>query len=155
VRAGSKRRVDANLIAGLIPRAAGVTDPDMARALDDRADAMQCRARELAIHAVEQGQAWVSGLGVPPRDEVKRERWLEAVSVVVANWDRWNVGNDRRPTGLDSTSKTIEEARHRERAELAVVRACQVSSPDRDLRKLQLAAEPAAVSHELSTSVDL
>jgi hypothetical protein len=37
---GAKRPTAANLIAGLIPRASGVNDPDLARALDDRATAM-------------------------------------------------------------------------------------------------------------------
>jgi hypothetical protein len=39
--AGSKRPDDAAMVAGLIPRAAGVTDPDMARALVERETAME------------------------------------------------------------------------------------------------------------------
>ena len=46
--AGSNRRLGVNLVAGLIPRAIGVTDPDMARALDEREITMQRRVRELA-----------------------------------------------------------------------------------------------------------
>ena len=41
--AGSNRRANTNLIAGSIPRAAGVSDPDLTRALDERANAMQRR----------------------------------------------------------------------------------------------------------------
>ena len=42
--AGSTPRTGADLIAGLIPRAAGVTDPDMARGLEERDETMQRRA---------------------------------------------------------------------------------------------------------------
>ena len=45
---GSRRRTGTDLIAGLIPRAVGVTDTDMARGLQERAEALQRRARELA-----------------------------------------------------------------------------------------------------------
>lgn len=76
--AGSRLRANTNLIAGLIPREVGVSDPDVARALDERADAMQRRAKELAEHAVLHGEAWVSGLGALPRDYANREQWLEA-----------------------------------------------------------------------------
>jgi hypothetical protein len=46
--AGSRRRHTGQLIAGLIPRAQGVRDPDMARALAERDQAMERRARSLA-----------------------------------------------------------------------------------------------------------
>jgi conjugative relaxase-like TrwC/TraI family protein len=44
--AGSKSPDDAYMVAGLIPRAVGVTDPDLALALVDREQAMERRARE-------------------------------------------------------------------------------------------------------------
>jgi hypothetical protein len=116
---------------------------------------MQRRARELAIHAIEQGQAWVSRLGVPPREEARRERWLEAISAVAAYRDRWNIGDDRRPIGPSGGSRTIEEASHRERAALAVGRARQLSSEGLEPRKPYLGTEPAAVAHLLPTGVDL
>ena len=43
--AGGRRRRADNLIAGLIPRAQGVTDPEMAQALAERDRAMEERAR--------------------------------------------------------------------------------------------------------------
>jgi hypothetical protein len=46
--AGGRRRQSGQLIAGLIPRAQGVRDPDMARALAERDQAMERRARSLA-----------------------------------------------------------------------------------------------------------
>ena len=49
--AGGRRRLGQNLIAGLIPKAQGVTDPDMAKGLADREVAMEERARALAEQA--------------------------------------------------------------------------------------------------------
>ena len=43
---GSKSPDDADMVAGLIPRAVGVTDPDLARALVEREQAMGQRVRE-------------------------------------------------------------------------------------------------------------
>ena len=71
---GSARRAGTDLIAGLIPRAVGVTDPDMARGLEERDEAMQRRARALAEQAIEQNQVWVRRLGVPPYDPLAREQ---------------------------------------------------------------------------------
>lgn len=75
VAAGSKRQVATNLIAGLIPRAAGVADAEMARTPAERDQAMERRARELAGEAIESGQAWVRGLGAAPGDPGAREAW--------------------------------------------------------------------------------
>ena len=57
--ATSRRQANAGLIAGLIPRALGVDDEDLARALQERDRAMERRARELAEQALAEGQAWV------------------------------------------------------------------------------------------------
>jgi len=125
--AGSKRQAATNLIAGLVPRAVGVTDPDMARALYDRDQAMERRAAELAAQAVERGQVWVRRLGSPPADPGARETWMQALSTVAAYRDRWGIGNDHRPLGPDSAAKTIEAVGQRRRAQAAVERALQVA----------------------------
>ncbi|MHB1535982.1 MAG: hypothetical protein ACYC1D_15505, partial [Acidimicrobiales bacterium] len=78
--AASKRQAATNLIAGLIPRAAGVTDPDMARALGERDEAMERRAQELAREAIERGEVWMRRLGAPPLDPAMRETWTRAAS---------------------------------------------------------------------------
>ncbi len=57
--ASGRRRGSDGLIAGLIPRARGVSDPDLARALSDRERAMEERARTLAIQAIEARDEWV------------------------------------------------------------------------------------------------
>jgi len=127
--AGSRRQAASNLIAGLIPRAVGVTDSDMVRALDGRGQAMQRRAAELAAQAVERGQVWTRRLGFPPADPTARETWMQAVSTVAAYRDRWGIGNDHRPLGPEGAAKTIEAIGHRRRAQAAVERALQVAGP--------------------------
>jgi hypothetical protein len=47
--AGSKGSAGADMVAGLIPRAVGVTDPDLAQALVEREQAMARRAGELDV----------------------------------------------------------------------------------------------------------
>ena len=56
--ATSRRQAGAGLIAGLIPRALGVDDEDLACALVERDRAMERRARELAERALAEGRAW-------------------------------------------------------------------------------------------------
>ncbi len=116
--AGSTRQASTNLIAGLIPRAARVTDPDMARALDERDLAMGRRAREMAELAIAQGHAWARSLGAPPSDPITRERWMGALSIVAAYRDRWKLGMDHRPLG-SRADKAIEAVGERNRARAA------------------------------------
>jgi hypothetical protein len=75
VAAASRRRGTADLVAGLLPRAAGVTDPDMARALAERDQAMSRRARDIAEEAVRSNHPWVVQLGPPPTQPVARAHW--------------------------------------------------------------------------------
>jgi hypothetical protein len=124
----SNRRRGMRLVAGLIPRAIGVTDPDMARALDERANTMQRRARELAERAVAQGQAWVGSLGVPPSDPLARERWMQAVTTVAAYRDRWNIPVGHIPLGPDNLVEPVEALRDRTRARAATELAIKLSA---------------------------
>jgi conjugative relaxase-like TrwC/TraI family protein len=125
--AGPRRRGGSNLVAGLIPRAAGVTDTDMARALVERDRAMERRARESAELAIERGEPWVRRLGPAPNEPTARQQWMRAVSTVAAYRDRWAVADDRLPLGPDRAVKGIEETRQRTRAEGAVRRAVGLS----------------------------
>ena len=92
--AGSNRRLCVNLVAGLIPRAVGVTDPDMARALDEREITMQRRARELA-----------------ERRSRKAKPGSARLAYHLASPSPGNVGCTRSrpspPTGTDGTSPPI------------------------------------------------
>ncbi len=153
--AGPKRRTGTGFVAGLIPRAVGVTDPDMARALDERERAMRRRARELAEHALERGEIWVLRLGAPPVDRAKQERWLEAVSSIAAYRERWNIGDDRRPLGSGGALRTLDALGHRRRAELAIAEALRLSNGDREHRRPQLSAMPAEPVWEFPARIEL
>jgi hypothetical protein len=77
------------LVAGIFPRPSGIVDPDVALALNDRADAIEQRARELVTIAVERGDAWVQDFGdAPPAGELY-ERWVLEVAAGAAYLDRW------------------------------------------------------------------
>jgi hypothetical protein len=153
----SKRRTSAGFIAGIVPRAVGVTDPDMVRAFDERAVAMQHRARELAVHALEHRETWVLRLGAPPvdRDRAKLERWLEAVSTVAACQEHWDIADDRRPLGPGGAVTTLEALGHRRRAELAIAEALRLSIDGRENRRPQLSAILTEPVRELPGSIEL
>jgi hypothetical protein len=118
---GRNRRAD-NLIAGLIPRAQGVSDPEMAQALAERDRAMEERARTLAEQAIETGEQWVLRLGTPPATPAHRERWLREVSTVAAYRDRWRIANDD-PLDERGSTRTTEQTGQRRLAQSAVTRA--------------------------------
>jgi hypothetical protein len=123
---GLKRRMAANLIGGLMPQAMGVTDPDMARALDDRERALEQRARLLAGLAVAHGDTWTHVLGPVPTNLARRERWFVGASTVAAYRERWGI-KGRTPLGSDVTC--IEQIGHRKRA-LEVINRVTATGPE-------------------------
>jgi hypothetical protein len=124
---GSSPRAGRSLIAGLIPRAVDVTDPDIARGLEERDEAMQRRARALAEEAIERNQIWVRRLGIPPTDPRAKQRWIEAVTTVVAYRDRWNVDDDHLPLGPKGPTRSIDAINQRNLARAALDRASRLS----------------------------
>ncbi|MGO9878781.1 MAG: MobF family relaxase [Acidimicrobiales bacterium] len=153
--AGLKRRTSTGFVAGIIPRAVGVTDPDMVRALDERAVAMQNRVRELAVRVLEHREPWVLRLGTPPVDRARRERWLEAVSTVAAYRERWNIDDGRRPLGPGGAVRTLDAVGHRRRAELAIADALRLSNEDHEPRRPRFTALPAEPVRELPAGIEL
>jgi hypothetical protein len=150
--AGSKRPRRANLVAGLIPRAAGVADPDVVRALDDRDEAMERRARVLAEKAVEQGQAWVRRLGPVPTDPAEYDLWMRALATVAAYRDRWNIVDDSSPLGSVGVLKTSEAVSHRRRAQVAVETGLQLG---REIAADSADPRDVAVGASTARSVEL
>jgi hypothetical protein len=124
---GSRGRTGTGLIAGLIPRAVGVTDTDMARGLQERAEALQRRAGELAERAIDKNPLWLRQLGVRPSDPLAAERWLEVVKTIAAYRERWNVGDDPRPLGSKATARSIEALNQRRLAQAAANTAIRVT----------------------------
>jgi hypothetical protein len=111
--ARGNRTTTGDLIAGLVPRATNISDPDMARALRERDQAMERRARTLAEQAISAAQPWTRSFGLPPSLSARHEVWLRAVSTVAAYRDRWNISQDARPLGTEATS--LEQLSHRRR----------------------------------------
>jgi len=109
---GQEHRAAAGRIVGLFPRLAGVTDPDMARALDDRQKLIEQRAREAATTAVENRQPWAAQLGSPPSDPIRREVWLRRLDTVAAYRERWGI-TDRTVFGTREPTSLEQEAQRR------------------------------------------
>jgi hypothetical protein len=120
--AKGRRRGTDHLVAGLIPRVRGVSDPEMANALAEREQAMETRARTLALQSVEAGADWVRRLGPAPNDRGHRARWLHEVSTIAAYRDRWHITGPGALGGGDDV-KSIEQMNQLQRALRAAVHA--------------------------------
>jgi len=119
----SRRQQSADLVVGLFPRPKGVTDPDMAKALDERTEALEARARMLATEALENHAPWTQAFGMCPVGPMA-ELWLDAVATVAAYRERWDV-TSRTPLGAEP--KSIEGIGHKKRARAALERAVAVT----------------------------
>jgi hypothetical protein len=100
-------------VAGIFPRPSGITDPDIVPALNDRADAIECRARELAVIAIECGDAWVKDFSDVPKTSELYERWVLEVAAGAAYLDRWGVDNPF--TVLNDATISYEQETQRSR----------------------------------------
>jgi conjugative relaxase-like TrwC/TraI family protein len=109
------------LVAGVFPRPSGITDPDVVFALNDRADAISERARELAIIAIERGDAWVQDFGQTPDTGELYERWVLEVSAGAAYVERWGIDNP--DIIIDEPLVSHEQAAQRSRVLGAAQRA--------------------------------
>ena len=124
-----QRRVAADRIVGLFPRLAGVTDPDMARALNDRQTLIERRAREMAIAAVESRQPWAAQLGSPPSDSIRRKLWLRRLDTIAAYRERWGITH-RTVLGTRVPASLEQEAQRR-LAQFAVEGALSITRDER------------------------
>jgi conjugative relaxase-like TrwC/TraI family protein len=79
------------LIAGLHPVAIHVGDPDLRRALDERAQLLQNRARFLAARACTDRADWTRRLGSGPTDPLRRALFLRCLATVAAYRDQWGI----------------------------------------------------------------
>jgi hypothetical protein len=125
-RARGRREPAGNMIGGLIPRAAGVTDEDLRLALRDREKAIEQRAAWLLERAIEQQAPWLQRLGRPPNAERLRKAWLREARIVAAYRDLWNV-QSADPTNTRGETRSVEQAGELKRAAAAALRALRVS----------------------------
>jgi len=110
------------LVAGIFPRPTGITDPDVVLALNDRADAIEQRARELATIAIERGDPWVRDFGDAPTTRELYERWVLEVAAGAAYYDRWSIDESDRI--VDNVLLGHGQEAQRSRVLSAAQRAC-------------------------------
>lgn len=84
-------RLAPRLIAGLIPEPLGPMSHEDRNAIAERKLKIESRARTLAEQDLAAGAAWTRRLGTPPQDTAHRERWVDAVSTIVAYRDRYGI----------------------------------------------------------------
>jgi conjugative relaxase-like TrwC/TraI family protein len=126
VRRG-KRGAEPNLIAGLVPAAAGPMARDMADALRERAHLIEDRALALAASAVETDAGWLNRLGPAPDDDAERRRWMREVATVAAYRDRYGIS---ARSALGEEPVTAAQRRDAGRAEQAIRRARSTSKAE-------------------------
>ena len=130
--AGSGRtRQVPQLIAGLIPEAAGEMSAEMQIALTERRELIEQRADAILDRAISEKQDWALGLGEPPVEPRAVAAWNRQAITVAAYRDRYGI-TAKTPLGPapDSDAQKIDAAR----AAAALVRlrdiAAQASEPD-------------------------
>jgi len=123
--ADSRRQSES--IMGLGPAAAGVTDPEMERALQDRRRLIEHRARALALSAIARRQSWTLDFGRPPEDSARREEWLRRLGTVAAYRERWQVNVT---AALGGEPRTHVQKAHWKSADHAVSSALAILHTD-------------------------
>lgn len=78
------------MVVGLIPPAVGPMEPDMRRALDERSDMMEARARAVLDAALLAGAPWAQALGSTPQGSASIA-WRKCARTVAAYRDRYGV----------------------------------------------------------------
>jgi hypothetical protein len=131
------------LVAGIFPRPIGITDPEVVLALDDRANAIEQQAHELATIAIERGDDWVSKFGDAPKTGEPYERWVLEVAAGAAYFDRWTIDNP--DALLDDALVSHEQEAQRSRV---------LSAAQRAITLTEVADTPTVQSYE-PMSVDL
>lgn len=137
--AGSGRTRHApRLIAGLIPYAAGVTDPEMHAALTERQQLIEQRATAVLTRDLDGGAPWTSALGRKPAAAKTAGTWRRFGQVVAAYRDRYQItDNDPLGTVAGSDAQKIDAAR----AETALNRAKQLSQQTSNTEQPDLTIE--------------
>ncbi|MGN6160846.1 MAG: MobF family relaxase, partial [Marmoricola sp.] len=125
---GSGRtRKPPQLIAGLIPRAAGPMTNEMRQALDEREALIEARADAVLDTALTEHAPWAIKLGSPPVGPVDLRAWRRQARVVAAYRDRYQI-TDPEPLGgtPETTAQKIDAARAR--AALSRARVADISA---------------------------
>ncbi|MCI1218293.1 hypothetical protein, partial [Bifidobacterium crudilactis] len=126
--AGSGRtRKPPRLIAGLIPEAQNITDPDMRQALTERQTLIEQRAATLLDTAITAGEPWTARLNHKPDEPRKQTAWLTAARTIAAYRDRYQITDNQHPLGPKPENGTVKQKIDAARALAALDRARQLS----------------------------
>lgn len=136
---GASQKRAPRLVAGLIPRAVGVTDPDMRRGLTERERLITERAQHLAQTALTEQHPWTAALGEPPSGRTKAV-WLRQAETIAAYRDKYQI-TDPRPLGGEPT--TVTQRIDAARANAALERARTLATPTRQRRRAAAGQAPA------------
>lgn len=122
---GGRERRRPRLIAGLIPQAVGPMDAAMRRALRERAELIESRARAVLDRSLVAGEGWTRALGQPPRaDAAAAAAWRRHARTVAAYRDRYGIVSARAlGPAPGTTSQKLDAAR----AHAALVASRQLS----------------------------
>ena len=123
---GYPRPPASELVAGIFPRPSGIVDPDVALALNDRADVIEQRACQLATIAIERGDVWVQDFGDVPETGQLYDQWVLEVAAGAAYFDRWLI--DEPGTIPDDVIVNLEQETQRIRVLDAVQRARELAT---------------------------
>jgi hypothetical protein len=121
------------LIAGLIPAAGPISDPELRQALAERAALIEQRADALVSRAITAREPWIARLGPTPADPARRLLWERAASTVAAYRDRHGVTDPTNPIGQahGGGQPTRRADRRRAIAAIAARRASEMATDDR------------------------
>ena len=109
------------LVAGIFPRPSRIIDRDIVLALNERADAIERRAHELAMIAIERGDAWVREFGEMPLTDKFHEQWVKEIATGAAYFDHWKIDNP--DSFLAEASVSLEQEAQRKNVLVAAQRA--------------------------------
>lgn len=136
---GASQKRAPRLVAGLIPRAVGVTDPDMRRGLTERERLITERAQHLARTALTEQHPWTAALGDAPTGRTKAV-WLRQAETIAAYRDKYQI-TDPRPLGGEPA--TVTQRIDAARANAALERARTLATPTRQRRRAAAGQAPA------------
>jgi hypothetical protein len=124
VAAGRPRRMP-RLIVGLIPTAVGPMDAEMRRALYERAELIELRARAILDQSLAAREAWTRALGEPPRaDATAAAAWRRQACAVAAYRDRYGILG---PSALGPAPETSVQKLDAARAHAALAASRQLA----------------------------
>jgi hypothetical protein len=113
----------------MIPESLGAMSAEDGRAIDERKELIESRARTLAATAVASREAWTRRLGRMPSERDARTRWLDVAATVAAYRDRYKVVTSDLPVGGGESNEAQAGDRRSARAALRSTSAGQALRP--------------------------